>query len=154
MQRHHFLVVLALVGSVQAGCGTSASPPSERQRANERQSATESPRPEMEGYVVCVTCTPDGKLLAYGNTKNRVYLLDVETGERRAVLEGHTGFVGCVAFSPDGKTLASGSDDTTVRLWDVATGKERASLKGHPSTVRSLAFSPDGKTLASGGFGA
>ena len=80
-------------------------------------------------------------------------LWDVDTGQEKPSLTGHTSWVRSVAFSPDGQTLASGSRDDTVKLWDVDTGQEKASLTGHTSSVYSVAFSPDGQTLASGSCG-
>jgi WD40 repeat protein len=157
MLRTITLGLLALMAMAPIGCNRPAAPdPPESGRPFAPRRALPArevrPAPLMEGFVICVACTSDGKTLAYGNDKNKVYLVDVATGRDRAVLEGHMGFVSHLEFSPDGRTLASGGDDKTVRLWDVATAKELAMLKGHTGTVRSLAFSPDGKTLASGSF--
>ena len=56
-------------------------------------------------------------------------MLDVETGEERAVLSGHTREVTGVAFRPDGLTLISGSGPYRssswvrggeIKFWDAA----------------------------------
>jgi WD40 repeat protein len=99
--------------------------------------------------VQSVAFSPDGKLLAAGDSEGLVRLWEVATARQNAILKGHKDKVMAVAFSVDGKLLASGGDDKTVRLWDVATGKEKCVLKGHQNTVGFVAFSPDGKTLAS-----
>ena len=40
---------------------------------------------------------------------------DIETGECRQTLEGHTEWVNYVGITTDGRTAISGSDDKTVR---------------------------------------
>ncbi|GAM51618.1 hypothetical protein EBME_0081 [bacterium endosymbiont of Mortierella elongata FMR23-6] len=50
-------------------------------------------------------------------------LWDIESGEQKQKLEGHTDRVFSVAYSPRGDQVASGSSDTTVRLWDPQTGE-------------------------------
>ena len=66
-----------------------------------------------------VTFSPDGAMLASGNSDNTIRLWDVNTGELLHTLTGHTDAVNSVTFSPNGRTLASGSSDNTVRLWQL-----------------------------------
>jgi len=101
-------------------------------------------------YSVC--WSPDGHTLASGSEFGTIVIWDVETGERKAILEGHSDLVRCVRFSPDGGTLAAASWDKTIRLWDVATGCEQAVLTGHSGVVTSVCFDRDGVTLASGSY--
>ncbi len=100
--------------------------------------------------IVSVTFSPDGTLLATGDTSGDIYLWGVADGKKLSSFKGHTGNIQSVAFSPDGKILASASYDHTVRLWEVSTGQCLNVLEGHARWVWSVAFSPDGKTLASG----
>ena len=103
-----------------------------------------------------VSFSPDGSILATGDTDNEVCLWEIRTGEQYLIGEqlatftDHAETVTSVAFSPDGKTLASGSLDKTIRLWDVKARKHLKEITGHEKGVNVLAFSPDGKILASG----
>jgi len=105
--------------------------------------------------VQSVAFSPDGRMLASGNSDGTVQLWNltdpVQPSPLGQPLTGGTGAV-AVAFSPDGRTLVSGSLDGTVRLWDLADPEHPQSL-GPIQTggiVDSVAFSPDGRTLASG----
>jgi WD40 repeat protein len=70
--------------------------------------------------------SPDGKLLALAyqyavpKSKGWIELWDMMSGEKVAVLEGHTGMIAALAFSADGKYLVSGSEDTSARVWELA----------------------------------
>jgi WD40 repeat protein len=79
-----------------------------------------------------------------------VYIWDLQTGERLAVLEGHEGDVVRVAFSPDGKQIVTGGRDQQALLWDAATGKTLALFTGHSGAVTHVAFSPTGTQVATG----
>jgi WD40 repeat protein/mono/diheme cytochrome c family protein len=103
----------------------------------------------VQGILLSVAYSPDGKALASGGGDKIIRLWDVATGKQVATLDGHGSEVGSLAYSPDGKALAAGSGDGTIKLWDTGTTKETATLKGHTGRVCSVAFSPDGKTLAS-----
>ena len=93
--------------------------------------------------------SPDGNTLATGGRDGTIGLWHAQTGEKMAILEGHTAALNFVVFSPDGTVLASASNDATIRLWDVQTRQTIATLTGHTQGPNSIAFSPDGTTLAS-----
>lgn len=84
--------------------------------------ATGTDRPfvvPLHARIFSLVVSPDGRMLAWGDTAGTVTLWDRAANQVRRRLNGHHTWVNSVAFSPDGKTLASGSADTTVLLWDV-----------------------------------
>ena len=114
---------------------------------------------DSSAFTWTLAFSPDGELLASGNTDGTVTLLDPVTGlprlkplrgpveERAAKLPGLVD----VAFSPDGEMLASGTNDAAVTLWDPSTGRRPgAPLRGHAKAVYDVDFSPDGTLLATG----
>ncbi|MBD2576686.1 NACHT domain-containing protein [Oscillatoria sp. FACHB-1406] len=105
--------------------------------------------PKTFGAVFTVAFSPDGELLATGDSNCEINVWQVSGSQQVLRLNGHTDWVRSVAFSPDGKILASGSFDRTIKLWDVKTGKCLQTLRGHTKRVNSVAFSPDGTILAS-----
>jgi WD40 repeat protein len=118
--------------------------------------ATAQVRRDLKGFpgnwVHCVAFAPDGRTLAAGGASSEIQLWDLDTGQARTKLTGHTHHVHSVTFSPDGQTLVSGSWDTTLRLWDLTTFQERPPLQHRTGPVWcTMAFAPDGKTLAAGG---
>jgi WD40 repeat protein len=95
--------------------------------------------------------SPDGRYLAAGRS-NTVSLWEVETGESRATLRGHSNIVFWTTFLDGGRMLASGSEDRTVRFWDVGAAlAEHDVITAHTGDVGPPAFAPDGLTLFSGG---
>ncbi|WP_152592086.1 NB-ARC domain-containing protein [Nostoc sphaeroides] len=104
---------------------------------------------ETFGGVLSVAFSPDGKLLAFGDTSGEIHLRQVD-GRQVFVCKGHSSWVISLAFSPDGKIFASSSSDYTLKLWDVDTGQCLRTLQGHENEVWSVAFSLDSSTLASG----
>ncbi|ARV57285.1 hypothetical protein BZZ01_00395 [Nostocales cyanobacterium HT-58-2] len=105
---------------------------------------------ETIGGIHSVAFTPDGKLLATGDTNGEIRLYQVADGKQLLTCKGHTGFVWPIAFSPDGHVLASGGDDAIVKLWDIKTGQCLATLQGHSAGIWSVAFCADGHLLATG----
>lgn len=105
---------------------------------------------ESLNSAMSIDMSPDGQMIAVGDSSGLVYLWQIATSQLLATFEGHTSWVWCVAFSPDGNRLASSSSDTSVRVWDVPSGKCLQVLTEHTGCVWSVSFSPDGKRLASG----
>lgn len=106
---------------------------------------------EAFGGILSVAFSPDGKLLATGDSNGEIYLRNTADGKQILNCKGHTNWVVSLAFNPDGRTLASGSADSTVKLWDVMTGQCLQTFSEHNnSEVWSVAFSPDGNMLVSG----
>ena len=104
---------------------------------------------ETFGGVLSVAFSPDGKLLAMGNTNGEIRLYQVTDGKHILNCKGHTNWVVSLAFSSDGSILASSSTDYTVKLWNLTTGQCLQTLHGHNNDVWSVAFSPDCHLLAS-----
>ena len=129
--------------------------------------------PAGAGFVHSVAFSPDGHMLASGNSDATIRLWDV-TGPAPPrplgqplvsgideQLGGGAAGVLSVAFSPDGHTLAGGDNSGTIQLWDVANPAHPRPLgqvlvaapdasSDWLAVSDSLAFSPDGHTLASG----
>ncbi len=104
---------------------------------------------ETLGGIFSVAFSPNGKLLATGDTNNEIRVYQVMDGQQMLTCKGHVGWIRSVAFSPNEDIIASGGDDQTVRLWNVSTGQCVANLQGHSSGIQSIAFSTNGRILAS-----
>lgn len=113
-----------------------------------------------------VKFSPDGTMLATAGHNNCIFVWDVETRRRIAVLEEQRAMFGeplypmgkTLAFSPNGKMLASVCEFDHVKLWDIETWKEIATLSVQPLShwdldiethpLGNVRFGPDGKLLA------
>ncbi|MEG4169714.1 MULTISPECIES: WD40 domain-containing protein [unclassified Microcoleus] len=104
---------------------------------------------EVLGSGLSVAFSPDGKLLAMGDTNSEIHLWQLPEVRLLRTGKEYGSIVLSAAFSPDGKTLATGGSNGTIRCWDVSSWSIRQILQGNTSTVLGVAFSPDGKMLAS-----
>ncbi len=80
-------------------------------------------------YPESLVFSPDDAILVSGLVDGGIQLWEVTTGDRIAVLGGHTQQVEALAFSSDGKTLVSTGTDGTILLWDwneVLTGSSKS----------------------------
>jgi serine/threonine protein kinase/WD40 repeat protein len=94
--------------------------------------------------VSAMAWSPDGKRLATACLDCRIYLWDVATGQRQAILEGNYSFIQNVVFNHSENLLASSSFEGMIRLWDAESGRQIAS---HPGDSWQLQFSPDDRQL-------
>ncbi|NEO58716.1 MAG: NACHT domain-containing protein [Okeania sp. SIO3B5] len=102
------------------------------------------------GGIHSLAFSPDGKLLAAGDSNGLVRLLKVPDGQQIATFQKHGWWVLSIAYSPDGEKLVSSSIDGKIKMWNVATRKCINNLEGHTNWIFSLTFSPDAQTIASG----
>jgi WD40 repeat protein len=120
-----------------------------------------SPLTGHTNQVLCVSFSPDGKLLASGGMDGSVILWNVLSQEPfgqpirfyGADDRSDQHWIMTVGFSPGGRLLAVGSRDGRVYVLDVATRQlAKAPLEGHAGEVTKVSFSPDGSLLASSSF--
>ena len=68
------------------------------------------------GSIFAVAISPDGKILATGDSNGAVNFWETASGRELVVCKEHTNRVLAVVFTPDGQTRASGSGDDTIKL--------------------------------------
>src|SRR5262249_43367927 len=99
-----------------------------------------------------IAFSPDGTMLAVGNSDNTVKIFNVSSGALMRTLTGHTFFIAGIGWSPDRSMVAAGSWDTTIRIWNASTGAFIRSLSnGGEDPVYAAAWSKDGTKIAGGG---
>jgi len=86
---------------------------------------------EHPDRVSSIAWSRDGQILACASFDHRVYLWNVFTGTREAVLEGHAGEVTGVVFNQRGDLLVSGSHDGITRFWDLKLYQQLINIQGH-----------------------
>lgn len=102
---------------------------------------------EATGKLTALDFSPDGRLIAAAGD-GKVYLLDVQSGQSRELVEPGGGIVWSCSFSPDGEYLVHDSSDRTVRLWNLKDESNSILLREKLAQCRALTYSPDGRYLA------
>lgn len=114
--------------------------------------------PDPEAVVTAAAHAPLRHLIACADSKGRLYVWDMRSGDVRCVfthslpLEGNwdDDKISRLIFSHDGKHLVSipSSSGTMANLWDMDTGKEIPEFR--VNRVYTVAFSPCGHKIACG----
>jgi len=105
---------------------------------------------ESLGSAITVVFSPDGQLLAAGDTNGEIHIWNVADGQKILSWKGHSGWIWSVAFSPNGAQLATSAEDQTIKIWDTTTGQLITTLIGHDKRVSTVVWHPDGQKLISG----
>ncbi len=104
------------------------------------------------GLVSSAAFSPDGSLIAAGNSNGAVTVWDAVTNETLYVFETASDDqwgdqVNAVAFHPDGTRIAAGGYNSRIEIWNLATGEKQLDLQGHSDNIVAIAFSPDGSAI-------
>jgi len=106
------------------------------------------------GYLNCVTVSPDGSLCASGGKDGNAMLWDLNEGKHLYTLNGGE-VINALVFSPNRYWLCAATGQS-VKIWDLESKSlvdeilvDRLSTNG-PVECMSLAWSSDGQTLFAG----
>lgn len=100
------------------------------------------------GEISSVALSSNNKILAYGNSKNKIKVFDLNSLKQLFTFSHHS-WVRVLKFSPNSKLLASACFEE-LKIWDTYTGKELASFNKEFQVPLSMAFSNDNKLIAIG----
>jgi WD40 repeat protein len=101
----------------------------------------------------CLAMHPAGRLLAAGNSEQRIFVWSLPDGVLRdPVLGSPTAVTRALAFSPEEDLLAAAGGDHRIRAYRTQAGQIVKVLEGHSAMLRGVAIHPDGRTLYSAGF--
>ncbi|KAI7886867.1 WD40-repeat-containing domain protein [Mucor mucedo] len=96
--------------------------------------------------VMCVQFCEILKIIITGSFDKTVRVWDLETGQEKLQLIGHSRCVRALQF--DDAKLVTGAMDNTLKIWNYHTGQCIRTLEGHTGGILSLHF--DSRILASG----
>ncbi|KIW01327.1 uncharacterized protein PV09_07102 [Verruconis gallopava] len=115
---------------------------------------TGTPLHTLQGHtswVLCVSYSPDGTMIATGSNDKTVRIWEAKTGKPLGgAMKGHSGFVRSLAWEPyhlqepNRPRVASSSKDATVRIWDVIAKRADIVLSGHKASVSCVRWGGTG----------
>nr|XP_054322940.1 WD repeat-containing protein 3 isoform X1 [Pongo pygmaeus] len=97
---------------------------------------------QLDEDVLCVSYSPNQKLLAVSLLDCTVKIFCVDTLKFFLSLYGHKLPVICMDISYDGALIATGSADRNVKIWGLDFGDCHKSLFAHDDSVMYLQFVP------------
>jgi len=73
--------------------------------------------------INAMALSPKDNSLIVGGGDNNLYIMDLESGAFKSVLEGHSDYIHCVAVREREGEILSGGEDGSVRIWDSRTAQ-------------------------------
>ncbi|CCL99609.1 uncharacterized protein FIBRA_01627 [Fibroporia radiculosa] len=105
-----------------------------------------------KGTVSAIAFSPDGALLASGDSSGKIVLYDVR--ERKTITSRwsfHSARINSLAWTTDGQHCASGSLDTHVYVWSVQKPMRNIAIKNAgPGGVSTVFWIDDGRLASAG----
>ena|SRR2546427_11275758 len=96
--------------------------------------------------------SPDGQWIVFSTTDGVVWLLDVKTNEKSALLACDETSIQAIVFSPDSSLVAFGDGNGVVRIYNVRSRTQIKELHD-PEWVLILKFEGSNYLLAEGNYG-
>jgi hypothetical protein len=103
----------------------------------------------FEHAINCSAVATANRLRAVVGDSINGLVLDADSSEVVATLEGHSDHIFSTAWSPDGRILATGAEDGRICIWDARNWKQPLATRSCiMSTPRSLQFTDDNFLVA------
>src|SRR5208337_294353 len=95
----------------------------------------------------------DNARLAFVTNDSSVTVVDVETGEQLACLQGHEYRINVLVEAFEGTMLVTGSSDCMLKLWDLSTYAPVASFQFDSAVVSCVAAESEKKLVVGDAVG-
>ncbi len=106
--------------------------------------------PNKENYVRSMAVSPDGMLLAVGDSEGTVTIWNIADRTELVSKKVDTNDIVDLAFSPDSQSIATISFDSEVFIWSTGKLEPKSKFKFTTNTVRNIGFVDNDKLLALG----
>jgi ferric-dicitrate binding protein FerR (iron transport regulator) len=94
-----------------------------------------------------VDISADARRIVVATQRDGLLLMDLASGEQKALWPPGANIVRCLRFSPDGRRVLAGLNDRTARMWSVADGRQLLVIEaGH--APQGIAWSEEKQVLA------
>jgi len=89
----------------------------------------------------------DNQTVITASLDHDIQILDIQNGESKQLIEGHSRGVTSMCLIENKSTLISGSLDQSIRVWDSNTGELQRTSSNHTHPVHAVATAPGSSGL-------